>query len=40
MKIAMFCRYSELGASSRLRFFQFVPFLEKATVREETSGQL
>jgi glycosyltransferase involved in cell wall biosynthesis len=30
MKIAMFCRYSELGASSRLRFFQFVPFLEKA----------
>lgn len=29
MRIDFFTRYSSLGASSRLRFFQFVPYLEK-----------
>jgi len=27
MRILLLSRYTELGASSRLRFFQYVPFL-------------
>lgn len=29
-KLSIWCRYDTLGASSRLRFFQFIPELEKA----------
>ena len=30
MKVVFFTRYDTLGASSRLRFLQFIPFLEKS----------
>lgn len=29
MKLVMWTRYGELGASSRLRFYQFIPFLQE-----------
>lgn len=35
MKITMWTRYSQLGASSRLRFFQFVPLLQQYGIEAE-----
>ena len=34
-KVAVFCRYGEMGASSRVRFFRYRPFFEKAGVEVE-----
>lgn len=34
-KLAMFCRYAENGASSRLRFFRYCPFFENAGIKVE-----
>ncbi|MBR7120693.1 MAG: glycosyltransferase [Lentisphaeria bacterium] len=38
MKISLWTRYSALGASSRLRFLQFIPFLEKAGFKVTVSS--
>ena len=35
-KLSMWCRYGELGASSRLRFYQFVPALQAAGLEVDT----
>ena len=35
MNISMWTRYSQLGASSRLRFFQFIPLLKKYGIEAE-----
>ena len=35
MKISMWTRYSQLGASSRLRFFQFIPYLRQLGIEAE-----
>ena len=32
-KLAVFCRYEEKGASSRVRFFRYAPFFEKANIK-------
>lgn len=32
-KLAVFCRYGEKGASSRMRFFRYRPFFEKANIK-------
>ncbi|MBR7131136.1 MAG: glycosyltransferase [Lentisphaeria bacterium] len=37
-EIAFFTRYDKLGASSRLRFMQFIPFLEAAGVKVRLSS--
>ena len=34
-RVAVFCRYGENGASSRVRFFRYRPFFEKAGVEVE-----
>lgn len=36
LKIILFSRYSQLGASSRLRFYQYLPFLKKYSIEVET----
>ena len=32
-KLAVFCRYEEKGASSRVRFFRYAPFFERAGIK-------
>ena len=31
-RLAVFCRYGEKGASSRVRFFRYRPFFERAGI--------
>ena len=37
-KLSMWCRYDRLGASSRLRFYQFIPALQKAGLEIEAGN--
>ena len=36
--LSIFCRYAENGASSRLRFFRYRPFFERAGINVEISS--
>src|SRR4026207_2507372 len=40
MNCLLLSRYGRLGASSRMRFYQYLPFLESQRIRVETAALL